>query len=368
MTKDFSSISIPLSSDIPLLNIFQDYVQKGWLSSSIRDNLILFTYTQKCVFERNWDPITRMARGLILDQNTGAIVARPFQKFFNLNEVPETALEKLPLESPEITEKMDGSLGILYWLNGNPRIATKGSFTSEQASWASHFLEQKGIHLLIPQGVTLLFEIIYPENRVVVNYGTRQSLVLLGAIEIQSGREWPYSQLVPLAKTLSLEVVPSHTISLSTLLEILKTLPSDREGFVLRYSSGLRVKFKGDEYLRIHKLISHLNPKTFWEQMSDGKVSPVFLEGIPEEFRVWALSVVQELELAYQEENRRLQQLYQQIPSFPERKDFAAYVIKQYPLESKALFSLLDQREKNLDAMIHQRIKPKPAPIRGEEL
>lgn len=355
------------SSALPPLTLFQQYVEQGWLSSSVREHLILFSYTTKCVYERHWDPITIMARGLILDQNTGEIVARPFPKFFNLEEVPETSFTRLPLEPPEITEKLDGSLGILYWLHGTPFIATKGSFHSTQAQWASRFLERKNIHARLPKNVTLLFEIIYPENRVVVNYGNRQSLVLLGAIDTQNAQEWSYSQLVALAKHLDFEVVPSHLISLTDLLETLKTLPSNREGFVARYPSGLRVKFKGEEYLRIHKLVSHLNPKTFWEQMTQGKVDSAFLQKIPEEFKAWSEAIVLELETAYQQEFQRLQTIYKQLPETSDRKEFASYILQHYPQDSKAFFLLRDQKEKNLETLIHQRIKPKAEPARDKD-
>lgn len=53
-------------------------------------------------------------------------VARPFPKFFNLDEAIANG-EQLPAEAFEVTEKLDGSLGILYWLDGEPRLATRGT-------------------------------------------------------------------------------------------------------------------------------------------------------------------------------------------------------------------------------------------------
>lgn len=352
---------------IPPITLLQNYVQNGLLSSSARGDLLLFSYTQRCVFERIWDPVTQVARGLILNQNSGEVIARPFPKFFNVNETEQTTLESLPIEPPEITEKLDGSLGILYWFENEPYISTKGSFWSDQAKWASQFLAGKKISNRLPRHLTLLFEIIYPENRIVVDYGEKKELILLAAVETSNGKELPYTQLQELAQELRFELVPRHTLSITELLEQLKNLPSSREGFVVRYTSGLRVKFKGEEYLRIHKFISHLNPKSMWEQMHSGIVSQEYLVQIPEEFRAWSLEVQKELETAYAQEKTRLVQLFEQRPEFTERKDLAEWVKNHHPKDAPAFFSLLDQKETAFDRLIMQRIKPKIAPSLSEE-
>ncbi len=47
--------------------------------------LLIHNYTQSCQFEKAWNDLTVMCRGLITDLD-GLIVARPFRKFFNLAE------------------------------------------------------------------------------------------------------------------------------------------------------------------------------------------------------------------------------------------------------------------------------------------
>jgi len=96
-------------------------------------DLWILNYTAACQYDRAWDPITLTTRGLILNKQ-GYIVARPFSKFFNLGEQPETQLERLPNLPFSVFEKVDGSLGILYrGPDSKLRIATRGSFTSTQA-------------------------------------------------------------------------------------------------------------------------------------------------------------------------------------------------------------------------------------------
>ena len=50
-------------------------------------DLAIFKYSLNCVFERNWNKFTMMSRGLILDLKEEMVVATPFVKFWNYNEI-----------------------------------------------------------------------------------------------------------------------------------------------------------------------------------------------------------------------------------------------------------------------------------------
>ncbi|WP_201374000.1 RNA ligase [Ktedonobacter robiniae] len=122
------------------------------------------------------------------------IVARPFPEFFNLDEAIANG-EQLPAEDFEVTEKLDGSLGILYWLDGEPRLATRGSFTSNQALVGTKiFQERYGSAYFYPD-FTYLFEIIYLANRIVVDYKGMEDIILLAIIETKTGREYSYNDV-----------------------------------------------------------------------------------------------------------------------------------------------------------------------------
>jgi len=161
-------------------------VAEGWLRSQRHPSadLWIYNYTEKTQYENHWTPETLACRGLILDAD-GGVVARPFPKFFNYGT--EQAKD-LPLHEPYVvTEKMDGSLGIFYRLGGEAFIASRGSFTSEQAVEGTRMLHEHD--WTVHPGTTPLFEIIYPSNRIVVDYGGRRDLVLLGVIDIATGRD-----------------------------------------------------------------------------------------------------------------------------------------------------------------------------------
>ncbi len=111
------------------LDILNDYISKGLVIGQKHTTLPLaiFNYSRTCQYDRLWDDVTLNCRGLILDTK-GNVVAKPFPKFFNMEELSDS---EIPKESFEVFEKMDGSLGIFFHYNGEWHMATRGSFTSE---------------------------------------------------------------------------------------------------------------------------------------------------------------------------------------------------------------------------------------------
>src|SRR5690606_26325973 len=98
--------------------------------------LSILNYTEKAQWDRVWNPVTLTCRGLILDDDN-EVVARPFGKFFNLADHEQ---DDPRLGWPcDVYEKLDGSLGIAYRYGDHVGIATRGSFDSEQAQWATRF-------------------------------------------------------------------------------------------------------------------------------------------------------------------------------------------------------------------------------------
>jgi len=240
--------------------------------------LRLYVYTPRCVYEDGWDTFTRLARGLILDESAGAIIATPFPKFFNVGErhgeVPD-----LPFEA---FEKLDGSLIIVFHHAGQWRAATKGAFDSEQALWAQARLDGMDLSPLAP-GTTYLFEAVYPENRIVIRYA-EAALVMLAAYAAD-GREFDYAEVEALCAQLGLRAARRyHFPSIAAMVAQTATLPKDDEGFVIRFSDGTRLKLKGAEYRRIHALISRCTPLAMWEAMNAGDDLAAIRRDLPEEF------------------------------------------------------------------------------------
>ena len=240
--------------------------------------LHLFVYTPRCVYQDGWDDITILARGLIVDAETGCIVATPFPKFFNLGE-RGIGIPNLPFEA---FEKLDGSLIIAFHHAGRWRAATKGAFDSEQATWAQARLDAVDPSALIP-GTTYLFEAIYPENRIVVRYAD-SALVMLAAYDA-CGREFTHDDVSVAGRSIGCRVAQRRRFdSIPAMVAHVAELPRDDEGLVIRFSDGLRLKLKGAEYRRVHALISRCTPLAMWEAMLAGDDLAAIRRDLPEEF------------------------------------------------------------------------------------
>jgi RNA ligase len=304
--------------------------------------LVLLNYTKECQYSGSWDEVTCACRGLIVDVRTWEVAAWPFAKFFNVNERPETQIEALPQEPFTVHEKLDGSLGILYHGPAGPAVASRGSFTSEQAQRGTKFLHQLSNLHLLPDELSLLFEIIYPENKSVLKYDFA-GLVLLAAFDRHTGVELPCSEVVKLAEGLGCrtpKVYPFGTFA--EVLESRGQLPADLEGYVLRFASGLRVKLKGDAYLTLHKLVWGLSDKRVLEALVDGSYEQLLRE-IPEEFRREVEAMAGQFHGQAAALEAQVLALFDRAPRGTDRKTFALWVQAEAPrLLWGPLFQLLD--------------------------
>lgn len=248
-------------------------------------NLVLLNYTEHTTFERHWNKVTLASRGLIVDELTGEVVALPFNKFFNYGEME---VVPIPHGKPEVTIKQDGSLGIMYRANGKICWATRGSFTSEQAVKAQEIWDKKYSHLndhflnKVPH-LTLIVEIIYPENRIVTDYGDVEDLIIIGARNRFTGEDYSYEKLELQARLTQMPITHLVEISLEQALENKKTLVANEEGYVLNWN-GYRLKVKGDQYLDVHRLMYGISDKRKFELAVKGELD-VLIRELPEEFR-----------------------------------------------------------------------------------
>lgn len=268
---------------------YEQLVLDGYLNKSTLGDLVLYNYTDRTTYDRYWTKETLESRGIVYNVKTKECVARPFPKFFNFNEHETTRIEALPEQGFIATEKLDGSLGILFRHEGNYRVTTRGSLHSEQGKIATEMLSQYRLSE-VPERLTLCLEIIYPENRVVINYGDRRGLVLLAAFDRHSGEELPWQSLVDLSWMMRMSLPQVYDDSLSSLLAQRLSIPHSNEGWVLRFENGLRVKVKGEDYLRLAKIKATMGPLSIWEAMVVDKIEE-YLEELPEELQREAESI-----------------------------------------------------------------------------
>lgn len=252
----------------------------GRRNTDTSSSLYLAKYTPETVYSRDWNETTIMSRGIVIDENAN-IVARPFPKFFNYGEMPDHSFESIS----EVQEKVDGSLGVVFHDGAEWRVTTSGSFDSDQARQAQKMLGMYSsaeiddmTNCNADPSLTYLVEIIYPENRIVVDYKGFSGFYILGALETKTGREIPIEDLVYPPKW---RVPKRYPVSdLESFVEAAETLDANDEGYIvigepnqaaadfygnILAGQRFRMKIKGKAYLEAHRLVSDMTPKRILE-------------------------------------------------------------------------------------------------------
>jgi len=328
--------------------LLNEMVERGYVSIQKHptEDLFIYNYTKKAQYEWIWNDVTKKCRGLILDKQKN-IIANPFEKFFNLEEL-ENEEQKIPNESFKVYEKIDGSLGILYWIGETPAIATRGSFTSEQAQEGTKILLEKYKDVLgrLDKSKTYLFEIIYPENRIVINYGDKRDLILLTIRETQTGKELLLENIgFPMVKEFD---------GIKDFRRLKELEEDNKEGFVVKFESGFRLKIKFEEYKRLHRIFTNISNKSVWEILKNGGDFKDLIERVPDEFFEWLDKTKNDLLRQYKQIEDVSKKNYHSPEEFNSMKDFAEYTLKQaYPT---VLFKMKDK--KDYSEFIWKAIKP----------
>jgi RNA ligase len=325
-----------------MLEKLNKYYEDGLLYKQVHPSLPLtiWNYTEKVQYENLWDEVTLMCRGLVTD-DTGDIVASPFQKFFNIEEGKFEPTEKF-----EVYEKMDGSLGIVFWYRGQWVVATRGSFTSDQANKAREILRKYNTDIMF-RHLTFCFEIIYPENRIVLDYGNDEKLVLLGTFD-KNGKETDSS----IWSQWGFDVVKKYD-GINDYKQLKEMVKNDQEGFVVKFSNGDRVKVKGVEYLRLHKIMTNVTTTGVWEYLKNGEDVMEILKDVPDEFYDKIKSYVQHLKYGYfqisEDAGKKFDGMmygkYNDKEPIEDRKEFAEWVLTQPKHMSGILFRMFDKKD-----------------------
>lgn len=383
-----------------MLKILEKYYQDGLLSKQTHPtlDLTIWNYSPKVQYERLWDDITIQCRGLVTNSK-GDIVARPFKKFFNYEE---HKTEDIPNEEYEVYEKMDGSLGILFyyeyelsaekryniWFNNNyetgmerffdlnnlpdfdnpyyeptPKtkgewiMATRGSFTSPQAIKGKELLGKYNFERL-HHDYTYLFEIIYKENRIVCDYDF-DDLILLGVINTKTGDEVNIHydnediRFKNMISNIGFRVVMSYKTWGEGYDLLKEEISKDREGYVIRFKNGFRMKIKGEEYIRLHRILTNISNRDIWEYLKDNKPFDELLEKVPDEFNDWVKETIKDLQNKFDTIKSNVENDFKELIN---KKEFAEK-IKDNPNRS-FLFKRLDSYSNQLNEMIWDSIYP----------
>jgi len=231
-------------------------------------NISSFNFTKAAFYDAVWDDMTTKARGLYINIPKAKITARAYDKFFNVNERPETKLDMLQykLSFPaDVYVKENGFLGIASWNEDDDSlfVTTKSSPEGDYAMWLRQDMEtilgqdrMEQIKAYSKEhNVSFVFECVdvdrdphiirYPESRI----------YLLDVVynEIPM-RKLPYEELMKVAHWAGLRI-KEHAFTLESWQEFFDwyfTVTDEDylyhnrhiEGFVIEGANGYMVKLK----------------------------------------------------------------------------------------------------------------------------
>lgn len=307
-------------NNIPLIEkmIAEGYINKEKHPSA---DIYILNYSKTCSLEQMWNEATLQCRGVIVDKDYN-VLSRPFDKFFNYEEIEDKSV--IPNGKAEAFEKIDGSLGITYWVDDTPYIATRGSFVSDQAVHATKILHTKYREqwdmMRKNRAFTFLFEIVYPDNRIVVDYGDMDDIVLLAIINNSN----PQIELPVDIYRDCFCTVKSYGM-FEDWLNIREQIAGDnREGFVLKFDNGFRMKMKYEEYFKLHRLRSYLTKKHIFEFVETGRVDELheMLDQFDEETKISVNKILEEFTDRY---NEIVEEAWGEYREFETDKEAAEY-------------------------------------------
>lgn len=331
---------------LPTKSTFDDYVKKGLVRSQTYKDMTIYQYTEFTQFESLWNNCTLNARGIVFDDD-GVLVQRCMPKFFNHDEPDGIKVEKLMLKEQigVVQEKLDGSLiKITKDEKHGLVITSKASFESDQARMAKEIVEENNYSF--KEGWTYHFELIHPDNQIVLNYGNERKLVLLAIIDNKTGRDIDIYMFKSFEKP--------QLYELGVLLNV-NALNKDglHEGVVVNYGS-YRLKYKTDEYIRLHRIVTEFTPKRVWEALSNGQ--SIDRMNIPEEFIKWLDETERKLLLEYNELFDKINQALADTVNMT-NKEIALSDNEAIKEVREYIFAV--RSEKDVKAKVWKAIKPK---------
>lgn len=297
---------------LPTLEEFIKAAEEGRILRHDFNNLVGFKYTTNTVYSGDWNPVTLYARGIVFDKDTGKVLAYPFEKFFNFGELVDdqsnltklahdviahqgydNLLRDISTQRFRVMDKLDGSLGIMFWTGKTWLIKTAGSFVSEQALWANKWAADNIDVTKLDKNCTYMFEIIYDEDVHPIQYDF-EGLVLLGINDNTTMKEKPFTDIVHTA--FELKINHAEVLEFTDFDEVVKyakALPNAKEGVVVTFDNGFKVKIKGDEFLALQRIFHYLSPAVIWENFDwenaessyciAAQYAEDFIKNIPEE-------------------------------------------------------------------------------------
>lgn len=234
----------------------------------LEDGIVSYNFTRDAFFKSKWNDLTITARGLFVDSETDKVIARSYNKFFNIEERPETEWRNLQqnLQFPvQVYLKENGFLGIVSY---NPKtddlfIASK---STNQGDYAGYFkdllLKELGDNVdkfktfLKKMDSSAIFEVIDIVNDPHIIKYSESGVFLLDVVKNDFTNTFmEYDALELFAKEFNFEtkVLFKTCENFESLKELIDYYDDSMsgvaiEGFVVKDSKGFMFKYKTPYY------------------------------------------------------------------------------------------------------------------------
>ena len=241
--------------------------------------VVACNFTRKAFYKGAWDAQTVRARGLFLDKNTGAVVARGYDKFFNIGQsgAPATirdlaeAAAKSGNPVVHLRRKYNGFLAIVACVGGNLTVLSKSGITAYSREAERILRAQIGDagcerlrRVLADNNLSATFECISKNDPHMVYY-TKDEMIFLDFIANSADyAPVPFDAALTAIRAVYplMPFAESDTIGYGWNWETVSDLEHcinicankasrDRmEGYVVTYGDGRMAKIKSDWYVR----------------------------------------------------------------------------------------------------------------------
>ena len=186
-------------------------------------------------------------------------------------------------------------------LVNNRIFCTRGSFCSDQALRAEQIFKMKYIDEDVNKECTYCFEIIYPQNKIVVDYGGVEDLFLLSITHTKTGKNVNINQA-------GFNTVEKIDINGICYTEWVKHNVDNEEGYVMRFiTDNLRVKIKFDNYVEKHKRNS-ISAEAIRVRMK--KMEPINLDIIPDECYGEVKEIIDEMSVLFKMKENEVSMIF----------------------------------------------------------
>lgn len=279
----------------------------------ISQNIASFSYDQ--IASPKSHPLTKEARGLVLDINSLSPLSRPFDRFYNYGEVPEET-KSIDFTDTTFFEKLDGSLITFYFSHEHNlwKVSTKSTPFARNAitrnripflSLISETIHGKTDFITIPENVffiefnmydslikkinetleptlnknySYICELTSPHNIIVTQYD--ETSIHLLAVRDKNGDYVENHNPIP---HVFKEPETYQATSLDELMHFIGSMNKGRETLLegvvaMDNKTKVRTKIKNSAYLKVHKLMNReIDDKAILDIVADQEESEFLL-------------------------------------------------------------------------------------------